>query len=62
MLRFSFLKKLLEAKGATMIEYGIMLVVVALAILLLVPDLRSLVTQIFSSIASGMDSGLSGAS
>jgi Flp pilus assembly pilin Flp len=51
-----------DEKGATMIEYAIMVVLVALAVLLLTPELRSLVVQIFSSVASGMGSGLTAAS
>jgi Flp pilus assembly pilin Flp len=51
-----------DEKGATMIEYAIMVVLVALAVLLLTPDLRSLVVQIFSTVASGMGSGLTAAS
>ena len=51
-----------DERGATMIEYAIMVVLVALAVLLLTPDLRSTVVQIFSTVASGMGSGLAAAS
>jgi Flp pilus assembly pilin Flp len=47
-----------DEKGATMIEYSIMVVVVALAIVLMVPDLRTLIADIFSIVGSGMDSSL----
>jgi len=62
-LRLQCLKSDLESdeRGVTAIEYAVMLVLVAIAIILLVPGLRSSVVAVFNRISSELTLGLASA-
>ena len=62
-LRLKSLKSDLEndERGVTAVEYAVMLVIVAIAIITLTPDLRQTIVNVFSTIESELSAGLTAA-
>jgi Flp pilus assembly pilin Flp len=61
-LRISGLKDLRnDERGVTTVEYAVMLVIVAIAVILLTPDLRAAIVAVFTTITGELEDGLAAA-